>query len=83
VRLVVGFRVDAGSGRSNRNLLHFVERDFIRAPVVELGYGGAAYGQDLMYAGWWNNDTNPITGFELVGNSSTIKAGTCSLYGMK
>ena len=45
-------------------------------------YNNSAWGEDLMYAGWWNSDTNALTGFELVGNGSTIKAGTCSLYGM-
>ena len=32
--------------------------------------------------GWWNGDTNPVTGWELVGIGGTIKSGTCSLYGM-
>lgn len=33
--------------------------------------------------GWWNSDTNPITGIELVANSThTITSGSCSLYGL-
>ena len=41
--------------------------------------GGTIYTQSGW--GYWNNDTNPITGFELVGISATF-SGTCSLYGM-
>jgi hypothetical protein len=33
-------------------------------------------------AAYWNNDTNPLTGVELVANGTTIASGTCSLYGM-
>ena len=33
--------------------------------------------------GYWNNDTNPITGIEIVASGGgTISSGTCSLYGM-
>jgi hypothetical protein len=32
--------------------------------------------------GYWNNDTNPITGLEIVASGGTISSGTCSLYGM-
>jgi hypothetical protein len=31
---------------------------------------------------FWNNDTNPITGLELVPSSGNIASGTCTLYGM-
>jgi hypothetical protein len=31
---------------------------------------------------YWNNDTNALTGIQLVGGGTTIKSGTCSLYGM-
>jgi hypothetical protein len=31
--------------------------------------------------GFWNADTNPITGLELVPGAGTI-SGTCSLYGL-
>jgi hypothetical protein len=36
------------------------------------------------WSGWtfWNNDTNPITGLELVPSTGTITSGACSLYGM-
>jgi hypothetical protein len=36
------------------------------------------------YSGWayWANDTNAVTGIELVTASGTITSGTCSLYGM-
>jgi len=40
---------------------------------------GAAVSNNL---GYWNSDTNPITGIELVTNTGTITSGTCSLYGM-
>jgi hypothetical protein len=45
------------------------------------GYATFYYGNS-----WWNNDTNPITGFEFVptgctGGSCTI-SGTCTAYGM-
>jgi hypothetical protein len=33
-------------------------------------------------SGYWNNDTNPITGAEVTINSGTFASGTCSLYGM-
>jgi hypothetical protein len=33
-------------------------------------------------SGYWNNDTNPVTALELVGDSTNIASGTCSLYGM-
>lgn len=32
--------------------------------------------------GYWNNDTNPITGLQLLPASGNITSGTCSLYGM-
>jgi hypothetical protein len=32
--------------------------------------------------GYWNNDTNPITGIEVIPNVGNIASGTCSLYGM-
>jgi hypothetical protein len=38
-----------------------------------IAYTGSAY---------WANDTNPITGIELVPSSGNIPSGTCSLYGM-
>ena len=32
---------------------------------------------------YWNSDTNPLTGVEVVANGgTTIASGTCSLYGM-
>ena len=31
---------------------------------------------------YWNNDTNPITGFEILPASGTFSSGQCSLYGM-
>jgi hypothetical protein len=33
-------------------------------------------------AGYWNNDTNPITGLEVAAQSGNLTSGTCSLYGM-
>jgi hypothetical protein len=44
--------------------------------------GGSPNMQTLYNVGWWNNDTNPLTGIELVGSSGNIKSATCSLYGM-
>jgi hypothetical protein len=32
--------------------------------------------------GYWSNDTNPITGIELLLSTGTISSGTCSLYGL-
>jgi len=32
--------------------------------------------------GYWNNDTNPITGLEVNISAGNIASGTCSLYGM-
>jgi hypothetical protein len=32
--------------------------------------------------GYWNNDTNAITGIEIVPSTGNIASGTCSLYGM-
>ena len=34
------------------------------------------------YTGYWNADTNPITGIQLVAAGGTFKSGQCSLYGM-
>lgn len=31
---------------------------------------------------YWNSDTNPVTGIEVVASGGTISSGTCSLYGM-
>jgi hypothetical protein len=41
---------------------------------------GAQYTDDG--ASYWNNDTNPITGLEIVPGAGNIASGTCSLYGM-
>jgi hypothetical protein len=43
--------------------------------VKEDTYGG--YDE---VTGWWNNDTNAVTGIELVPSSGTM-SGICSLYG--
>ena len=42
--------------------------------------GGGSPGT-IIAAGYWNNDTNPITGLELVMSAGTF-SGTCGLYGM-
>jgi hypothetical protein len=34
-------------------------------------------------SGYWTNDTNALTGIELVPSSGTIASGTCSLYGLQ
>jgi hypothetical protein len=36
------------------------------------------------FVGWsnWNNDTNPITGLEVLPSAGNIASGTCSLYGL-
>jgi hypothetical protein len=34
------------------------------------------------FEAYWSNDTNPLTGVELVPTAGTISSGTCSLYGM-
>ena len=34
-------------------------------------------------SGYWNNDTNPITGIEVIPSGGNIASGTCSLYGMQ
>lgn len=50
-----------------------------------MGYGngnGANNAQNIYVTGWWDNDTNVVTGLELTGNGSNIKSATCSLYGM-
>lgn len=39
--------------------------------------GAVAFGM-----GYWNADTNPVTGLEIVPDTGTITSGTCSLYGM-
>ena len=44
------------------------------------GNDGLYYEQDQ--AGYWNNDTNPITGIEVTMTGGTITSGTCTLYGM-
>lgn len=44
--------------------------------VTEDAYGGFAE-----VTGWWNADTNALTGIELVPSSGTI-SGTCTLYGI-
>lgn len=31
---------------------------------------------------YWNNDTNPITGLEVIATTGTITSGTCTLYGL-
>jgi hypothetical protein len=36
----------------------------------------------ISYESYWNNDTNPITGLEVVPSTGNIASGTCSLYGM-
>lgn len=41
----------------------------------------AAGGCNEFSSNWWNNDTNPVTGLEVVVSSSTF-SGTCSLYGL-
>jgi hypothetical protein len=44
-----------------------------------------ANGAGLFYifgSSFWNNDTNAITGIEVVTDTGTITSGTCSLYGM-
>ena len=43
--------------------------------TVSYGYGPA------VFTGWWNNDTNAVTGIELAPTGANI-TGTCSLYGM-
>jgi hypothetical protein len=45
------------------------------------GSPGNGFAGDVVSA-YWNNDTNPLTGVELVANGTTIASGTCSLYGM-
>jgi hypothetical protein len=52
------------------------------------GYDEAAVfddpnGNDWFVSGWWNSDTNALTGIELVPSSGNIKSGTCSLYGIQ
>ena len=32
--------------------------------------------------GYWNSDTNAITGIEVTASGGNIASGTCSLYGM-
>lgn len=32
--------------------------------------------------GYWNNDTNPITGIQISPSAGNIVSGTCSLYGL-
>jgi hypothetical protein len=34
-------------------------------------------------SGYWNNDTNAVTGIEVTVNAGTITSGQCSLYGMQ
>jgi hypothetical protein len=36
----------------------------------------------IYYNGYWTDDTNPVTGIQLVGSGGNIASGTCSLYGM-
>jgi len=45
-------------------------------------YPGGSALYTIAGSGYWNNDTNPITGLEIVGNGGNIASGTCSLYGM-
>lgn len=42
--------------------------------------GAGWYNQN--YVSYWNADTNPITGLEVVPSTGNIASGTCSLYGM-
>jgi hypothetical protein len=37
----------------------------------------------LALFGYWDGDTNPLTGIELVPSSGTISSGSCSLYGFQ
>jgi hypothetical protein len=36
----------------------------------------------ISYESYWNADTNPITGLEVVPSTGNLASGTCSLYGM-
>jgi hypothetical protein len=55
------------------------------AKIISGVFGGGvsqdAYGQFAYVSGWWNSDTNALTGIELVPSTGTL-SGICSLYGI-
>ena len=51
--------------------------------TITSAYCGTCAGSNpSMLMSYWNNDTNAITGLELVPTSGNIASGQCSLYGM-
>jgi hypothetical protein len=46
-----------------------------------LNYDSSAQ-YEIIGSSYWNNDTNPITGLEVITSAGNITSGTCSLYGM-
>jgi hypothetical protein len=52
------------------------------ATYLAAGYYDSSGWRTKMGSSYWNNDTNAITGLELVPGTGGTISGTCSLYGM-